>query len=422
MNELKFVFSSAFAAILRSRFNIGRFMTYVLYLLCRNIVSFTEGLLVRVNLNKENVACRQRILLRQYPKSGLFDMACALDFFGIGSHQVTCDYVLSDNVTLYCFHNNTAVFVEHPQAMDIYNTQEHPFFLESQYSRSTHVITMSLDNAHTLATKLGNPQKRTICFHHTGRAGSTLLAQIFNKTGKVQVLSMPDCYRSLLNMYASHPEQEKRQMALTMTRLLFKPVDKYKHTSLILLKMKSSDIRVGPLLQSSIPWMQSICLYRNGLASVQSLERRLRMVNCELILRVKFLKKLFFYMNMYPYFGQSNMDLVNSHFLVVTWRYFSVVSFVVSLKKKFNMLVYKFEDLIAKPDEFIQDIFGEFGLSKDLVPIAKTALDHHSHQNSELLSGPGKYKSTEYKGQTKVKAEAIARNFKLPSLDCDIRV
>ena len=421
MNKLKFVLSSAFAAILRSRLNIGQFMVYVLYLFCRNIVCFIERLLVRVNLNKENVACRKRILLRQYPNSGLFDMACAWDFFGIGSHQVACDYVLSDNVTLYCFHNNTAVFVEHPQAMDIYNTQEHPFFLETQYSRSTHVITMSLENAHTLAKRLGNPHKRTICLHHTGRAGSTLLAQIFNKTGKVQVLSMPDCYTRLQNMYASHPEQEKRQMALTMTRLLFKPVDKYKHTSLILLKLKSTNIRLGPLLQS-VPWMQSICLYRNGLPSVQSFERHLHMVNCDLILRVKFLRKLFFYMNMYPYFGQGNLDLVDSYFLVLTWRYFSVLSHVVSFKKKFNMLVYKFEDLIAKPDEFIQDIFGEFGLSKDLVPIAKTALDHHSQQNSKALGGPGKYNSTEYKGQTKVKAEAIARNFKLPSLDSDIRV
>ena len=421
MYKFKFVLSSAFAAILRSRFNIGRFMIYVLYLLSRNIVSFIEGLFMGVNLNKENAACRQRILLRQYPKHGLFDMACALDFFGIGSHQVACDYVLSDNVTLYCFHNNTAVFVEHPQAMDIYNTQVHPYFLESQYSRSTHVITMSLDNAHTLATKLGNPRKRSICLHHTGRAGSTLLAQIFNKTGKVQVLSMPDCYRSFLNMYASHPEQEKRQMALTMTRLLLKPVDKYKHTILILLKLKSTDIRVGSLLQS-IPWMQSVCLYRNGLASVQSFERHLRMVNCGLILQLKFLRKLFFDMNMYPYYGESNMNLVDSDFLVVTWRYFSVLSHVVSFKRKFNMLVYKFEDLIAKPNEFIQDIFGEFGLSKDLVPIAKTALDHHSQQKSEALGGPGKHNSTEYKGQTKVKAEAIARTFKLPSLDSDIRV
>ena len=164
---------------------------------------------------------------------------------------------------------------------------------------------MSLDNAQCLAKQLGDPQKHKVCLHHTGRSGSTLLAQVFHRTGQVQVLSMPDVYKGLQRTFANKPLQTKpkQQLALMMTRLLCKPVMTYDHCTMILLKLKSNELALLPLLQSCVGWMDHICIYLKGLDIMHSKTTKLPIIRWELVIRNRFLKKLFFNMNFFSDFG-----------------------------------------------------------------------------------------------------------------------
>ena len=411
------------AVFLRSKWAFGRLLFYLLYCFMWNVFSIIDSTLLGVRLHRKNIGYRRRILLRMKPRPiDLLDNSYPLDFLCLGGTSINCDYILSDNVTLYCMCGDMVVFVESPKDMDIYNSELHPFLLETQFYKATHVIIMSLSNACSLADELGNPKEKTICLVHTGRAGSTLMAQMLYKTGKVRVLSMPDCYRSLLTSQDALPMDVKGKYTLVMTQLLCKPIRRYKECCTILIKIKSNEILMIPLLQKYVGWVKNIGMYRNGLTSVLSMERLLLLTDWRLVFEYNWLKHLYFALNMYPYYGQFSTNDVDSNFLLLTWRHLSIVTHMMEFKKKYNMYTIKFEDLIASPDEVIRDVFITCGLSSDLVQHAKTALNQHSQKNSMLLGGASLYNTTVFGGELKLKSELICKNFKLPLLDADFRL
>ena len=282
---------------------------------------------------------------------------------------------------------------------------------------------MSLENACNLANTLGNPTKnKTICLFHTGRAGSTLMAQIFHKTGRVRVLSMPDCYQSLLTAQDALSKDEKGYYALMMTRLLCKPVQQYRECETILIKMKSFEILMIPIFQEYVSWVQNICLYRNGLSAVLSMERKFFWTDWDLVFRIDWLKHLFFTLNMYPYYGKFSTKHVDSNFLLLSWRHQTIIAQMIKFQKKYKVHTTKFEDLITNPTEVIRDVFINCGLSIELVSLARTALNQHSQENSKFLGGESRYRLQCLRVKLRLKSDLISKYFKLPPLDADFRM
>ena len=157
---------------------------FLLYSLLRNILDFLEHYLGKLLSSQQKTKVRRKKII--FWIRGYYDefteIPSPLHFFGVGYESVDYNFVLADNVTLYTVCNDVAVFVETPH--HIYNTFRDPYFVESQFYKASHVITMPISIAFRLSEELGDPGVKVVSLAHTGRAVSTLIAQILNKLGR----------------------------------------------------------------------------------------------------------------------------------------------------------------------------------------------------------------------------------------------
>lgn len=91
------------------------------------------------------------------------------------------EYILEPGVTLYMIDGDLAYFVKTPKTMELYDTQEYPFFYMAQQQMCSHVITMPLDNFLHLSSTLTMPQCQWATLLHVARCGSTAVTQCINK-------------------------------------------------------------------------------------------------------------------------------------------------------------------------------------------------------------------------------------------------
>ena len=91
-------------------------------------------------------------------------------------------YILRDNVSLMCFNQSGAVFVETSPIVDVYSSRTNPFSYNAQYEHAKRLIVLPFFAFHKLAAEVGDPVKKIVWMSGTGRCGSTLVSQIFENS------------------------------------------------------------------------------------------------------------------------------------------------------------------------------------------------------------------------------------------------
>ena len=329
--------------------------------------------------------------------------------------------MLAENVTLYTIYNDVAVFVETPN--HIYDTFCDPFFVESQFYKASYIIMMPVSVAYRLSEELGNPEKRVISLAHTGRAGSTLLAQILNTSGKVLTISMPDTHRCLLTTHKDLPLLQKQQLTVLIMRLLCKPVLAFKDVESIVIKLKSYDIALVPLLVDYVPWIDHVFLHRGGIRSVQSINKKFQATYWDWLMKYPMMKELYLKIFLYhvPMLGKT--DLIDSiRDLITAWFYLSNSAQMYQLKAKYNIPVFTYESLIEETDKTLAKVFETCGIEERFMQIGKMAMKRDSQENSVSLKGKGSYNVLPYEGNYKRKVDRIAESLGVPKLNENIDV
>ena len=131
-----------------------------------------------------------RILWKR--KFHVFEYTSSRDFLCLYLTNVDAEYVLRPSVTLYSVAKHEAVFVETVEDINIYSSDENPFFHMAQFNRSKNVIKMPIKIFHALSNKIGDPKVPVIWTSHIGRCGSTLLGQLFEKVPGTLLIAEPD--------------------------------------------------------------------------------------------------------------------------------------------------------------------------------------------------------------------------------------
>ena len=114
-------------------------------------------------------------------------MSIASDFHSIRWHEKfdTIDCLLDPTITLYFVDLTRAFFVQHPPEVNIYDTKKFPFFFIAQRKNAIRTFEIPISELIKLGEKIGDPKCRVAWVNHTGRCGSTLVAQGLN--------AIPDC-------------------------------------------------------------------------------------------------------------------------------------------------------------------------------------------------------------------------------------
>ena len=100
--------------------------------------------------------------------------------------------MFSNRTSLYSLSKHEAVFVETEENVNIYSSDESPFVCFAQLNRSKNVIKVPISYLHALADKIGDPSVPVVWVSTTGRCGSTVLCQTFEKVPGTLYIAEPD--------------------------------------------------------------------------------------------------------------------------------------------------------------------------------------------------------------------------------------
>ena len=155
-----------------------------------------------------------------YLKLSVWHVSSPLDFIRLYSSCVYTEYVLKPNISLYCVTKDEATFTETDKNINIYNSEESPFFYQAQFKRSINVIKMPIASFHTLAEKVGNPGIPIMCLWNTARCGSTILCQVLESVPNTLVMSEPDAPWNVY--YLKHPRSVSDKVYIDRLRSTFR--------------------------------------------------------------------------------------------------------------------------------------------------------------------------------------------------------
>ena len=243
----------------------GALVYYVYYILwlCLRTVNNTFQ---RFNKNSDK-ALIGRIIWRR--KLAVFINNDPSDFLCLSYDLVESDYVLKPNVSLYCVSRDEATFVETPENLNLYSSDENPFLYMAQFDKGTRVIRMSISTFCSIAKTIGDPRVPVVWITSTGRCGSTILSQVFEAIPGTLTLAEPEAPQSIALMWKfKQVGHSKLEMILrAVIRMLCKP-----HPGITMFCIKGTPAALPIMADVSrlFPDIKHIFSYRDCLGTVTS--------------------------------------------------------------------------------------------------------------------------------------------------------
>ncbi|XP_071095303.1 uncharacterized protein [Haliotis cracherodii] len=172
--------------------------------------------------------------------------------------------LLDPSISLYNITSTEAIFLKTDKDVDIYSSDTHPFMKWAQVLNAEKVYTIPIVAFHRLADETGDPQLPVIWVSSTGRCGSTLLSQVFEKVPGTIALGEPDAltYITLLNKSEAAPEEVVRELLRSVIRLQCKTLPGAQR---IVLKVAAFTFAEVKDICEMFPKIKHLFLYRDSL-------------------------------------------------------------------------------------------------------------------------------------------------------------
>ena len=291
--------------------------------------------------------------------------------------------------------NNTIVFVETPPAVDL---TSFPFLYLAQYEHATRVITLPCDEFISVMEALPYPDKKYIFLYTVGRAGSTLMTNIFAGDHNTVSLSEPDILAYLIPLFKGKPSQHAEGKKLLLSCLkLFSANSAVPGKQRILIKPRGFCIEFADMIHTVVPDARGVFLYRDAKPVIESFLRAFSFGAITNLLRdtaaMRFLLTIFIrayrkkLTNYFPCFNEYADGTIYktgwTGLLCITWL--SIMKSYCALYRQgipFQAVLY--EDLIKHPQEIISQLFEYCGIPAASIPTALTALDRDSQEGTRL--------------------------------------
>jgi hypothetical protein len=312
-------------------------------------------------------------------------------------------------VSLYAIDikNNNIVFVETPPHLDLISF---PFYFLAQYEHATKVITLSFDEFTRVTEALPYPDKNFIFLYSVGRAGSTLMTNIFAGDQDTVSLSEPDILSYFIPLSKNAPQEADCNKLLLSCLKLFSSAIAIKGKQRIVIKPRGFCIEIGAMLHKVLPDAKGIFLYRDAKPVIESFIRAfsfgaitnlLRDTAASRFLLTFFIKK---YGEMLTNYFPCLNEYEDGSIYKTGWPGFLCIAWI-SIMKTYCLLYRQgialkavlYEDLINHPQDIISQLFDYCGISATSINLALKALERDSQEGTRLA------RSVAYKKQKYIK-------------------
>ena len=406
-------------------------LVYSVYYILWQLIRTVNGIVETSEQQNDNVQVG-RIIWRR--KLSVFTNASPSDFLCFSFSKVDPDYVLKPNVSLYCVTHHEATFVETPESINLYSSDENPFLYMAQFGRSKRVIKMPIETFYKLASKIGDPRIPVVWISSTGRCGSTILSQVFEAIPGTLVLAEPQAPQNvaLLRKFNMVNQSEYEKIFHAIVRMLCKPQP---GTSMICIKATPAALPLMTDISRLFPNLKHVFSYRNCLETVSSWLGLMASTSYTVVLRASIDNEWF----------SSFIPLGRNHFINMLinqpnelrhvsletntiglfthmWANFMFIARNTVSQKK-NILSVKYEELLADPLCTCSRLFQNIGLDQKYLDRVADVFKQDSQRGSILSrSRVGDDPRRLISSPDRIKAEAILSLYDLPQLHDDYRL
>ena len=406
---------------------------YVLYRICCLCVGICDNIINKLILKNRNSTgkCAQygRIVWKR--KHFEMDKTSPADFLCFCYSSVHPDFILRPNVSLYAVTKEEAIFVETDE-IDIYSSKVHPFFFVAQFLYARNVIKIPITELSSLAENIGDPTVPVIWISNTGRCGGTMLSQVFETVPGTLVIQEPDPPLPLWNLKQDGilNGAQYDDMLKSSIRLLCKPHQGIKR---ICVKPRPQCKVFMADISRLLPNIRQIFMYRNSLNTITSL---VGMLHCEPFVSVMCsCANSNWFSTIFPYFRQLERyyftvklngypdvpaDANTACVFAFLWSQAMIIARD-AISRDPNIIPVKYEDIIARPQEAVKQLFDNLQIDDIYVSHAVTSMERDSQRES-VLSRDKVSSHKKISQNDMIRIDVILRQFNLPLLGKDFRI
>ena len=419
---------------LKTLVDFGKFcfaaLSYAFYLLFYGLTCVLNcilmGITYRSPISDKTSARIGRILWKQ--KLSVFHMASTMDFICLYLSRADMEYVLKPNISLYCVTKDEATFVETDPNINVYSSDENPFFFTAQFTRSEYVIKLPIASFHSLAERIGNPSIPVLWLSNTGRCGSTILCQVFESVPNTLVMAEPDVLWNIffLKQSGSATEKDYTYILRSTVRLLCKPQPGIER---IFIKPRAPCLALMTDISAVFPTIKQLFMYRNFQETIFSWIAALKALPYTNVLRICANNEALFVVSLPARY------MIRHHF-ICTLREIQEVPLNTNtiglfthmwanqilvardaIKCDQNIRPIKYETMLADPMETCKELFKTAEIDFKHLDVAVTAFKQDSQRGSILSRDKirNNYRRKMSKGD-RITADTVLTSYKLPRL------
>ncbi len=351
------------------------------------------------------------------------------DFLTIHEGFKPIQYLRRDEVTLYTADEFNAYFVETNEDVDIYSSDTEPLLYQSQFQHAQKLLKVPWEVCHHFAKELakhGNP--KVILLSNTSRCGSTLLAQMFECTGRVLTLSGVEVFVKIVKW--PHLLNQRTGILETVIRLYTKP-HRMKPLA-FLLKPKGGCTPLVPQVYAACPWVHHIFMYRNGQACVNSMMSALSLnplvtpkPQGKSSTHEKWMVQLLIMEPFHRYFllRHDVGKLVVDFYALNTWKWASLIRHHLDfVAQGIETPTVKYENLLANPAKTFGTLLRLFGLPPNLAKTGLRAMERDSQRGHVISLEHRKHVIPAMTNEQRHRCNTICSFLEVPRLNDDIRL
>ena len=339
------------------------------------------------------------------------------------------DVVLQDNVTLYSIDMEKAVFVKAANNVRVWERECGSFFSEMQYRYATRVIVIYSETVKRLLSKFSISVPRLILISNIGRCGGTLLAQAFECTGRCVAFCEPSVIDALNANWAStkFSRQQCDRLAENAIKLLCKPVASSEPILAYVIKSRAPNVALCEHFDRVFgSTCKQLFIYRSVLASAPSLYKlQYRSPLVKLVSLCEEIPGFRYYVitQMAAGIQIPKLNIKGPLSLGICAWILWLCRFRKLRANNIAIIGVLFEDLTAKSEQVLTEIFKYCLIPTNTVKLAMRALQSDAQERSIFsIKALARFSAVSFTSDLINQCNKICASLDLPPIDGDCHI
>ncbi|XP_067930164.1 uncharacterized protein [Watersipora subatra] len=189
------------------------------------------------------------------------------------------EFALQRHIAILSVSKEYVLFSVPRRDVDVYDMNRWSFLFDAVFEEAEYILVMPTVSFNKLASSIPPTKAKVLWIYHTGRCGSTALAQVFNSLPDAVAMSEPMTFTALLHSFRDYKLSNKhdvrtikqyRTLFHSLVRMTLKP--SLKHADIITIKSAPLNAFADfDLMTEMFPQIKIIFMYRDVMPQVTSL-------------------------------------------------------------------------------------------------------------------------------------------------------